>query len=26
VTVSLVYQPCDEERCLTAVTRDVEIR
>jgi hypothetical protein len=26
VTVSLIYQPCDEERCLTAVTRDVEIR
>jgi uncharacterized protein YyaL (SSP411 family) len=25
VTVSLVYQPCDEERCLTPVTREVEI-
>jgi hypothetical protein len=26
VSVSLTYQPCDEERCLTPVTRDVPLR
>jgi uncharacterized protein len=26
VTLSLTYQPCDEERCLTPVTREVEVR
>ncbi len=26
VALSLTYQPCDEERCLTPVTREVEMR
>jgi hypothetical protein len=26
VSLSLTYQPCDEERCLPAVTREVTIR